>query len=455
MSQPADITLRFAALMQELGVAADEPVVVAVSGGADSMALALLVTNWSQCPDKNHYVTVDHGIRGKQSAQEAQMVAQWLASRGLNHQIITLHETAPKSDLQAWARDQRYQVMEQFCQQQKVPYLLLAHHRDDQAETVLMRLMRGSGVDGLSAMTKRQEVGERVLSDGVTKVLRLRPMLSCHKEELVAYLKDLNQPWVDDPSNQNDHYNRVAVRQFLCEQSESADISKRLFETAERFQRVKKLLDRLVDDFFIHHSILHPEGWVEFDLDEFKKLDEELALRVLTRLCRSVGGQVYPPRLNKSTFLWRQMIAADFQGSTLSGAKFQLAKPRFNAGALEGQNLCVQVVREVGRLDAQRSLDDDNGAMPFMWDNRFLCVLKQGLSDDLRIAALGQKGRILLKDRFDEKDDVWSLPHNVLEALPAVWQGEALLEVGLVERGVILESVKFAPLNLLIKGSNR
>lgn len=444
MSHPANMPTRFAAAMADLGLKQGDALVVAVSGGADSMALSLLVAAWTKVADQVHFVTVDHGIRAKASADEALRVQQWLEGRGLQHHILALQEPAPTSDLQAWARDKRYQALEGFCQKLECANLLLAHHQDDQAETVLMRLMRGSGVDGLSAMQKQQPILDRRLPQGGCPVVRHRPLLGLSKQDLISYLQEQQQAWIEDPSNQNDHFQRVQARKFLANQGESVDVAKRLAETADRFQRVKLLLDRLIDGFFHDHAQLHPEGWAEFDLATYKDLDEELALRVLTRLCRAIGGQVYPPRLAKTAHLWRQLLRDDFKAATLSGTKF-VAK----------DHSMIRVMRETGRLDHHLNVEGMISGHPIVWDNRFLCHFKKNVGQGMYLAALGPEGVLTLKERIADDHACWMLPRDVLRALPALWQNGQLQAVGLLDHGDILDSVAFAPTNPLIKGRNR
>ena len=145
--------------MAALGLSpGDGPFAVATSGGPDSMALALLFKDWGEAT----FLTFDHRLR-KESKAEALQVKAWLAASGQPHEILTWRGAKPAAGIQAAARQARYQALEGWCRERGVKYLFLAHTRDDQAETFLIRLLRGSGVDGLAAMAPRSALIRRRL----------------------------------------------------------------------------------------------------------------------------------------------------------------------------------------------------------------------------------------------------------------------------------------------------
>ena len=143
----------FAASMAALGPFERPPALaVAVSGGADSMALTLLAADWAAARRGSIVaLTVDHRLRNESRA-EAKQVAAWLAARGIEHKILAWTGEKPSSDVQAAAREKRYELLEDWCRRQGILHLLVAHNLDDQAETFLLRLGRGSGLYGLSGM---------------------------------------------------------------------------------------------------------------------------------------------------------------------------------------------------------------------------------------------------------------------------------------------------------------
>src|SRR5271170_7691992 len=172
---------------------------VAVSGGADSLALALLADRWARgCGGTLTALTVDHRLR-PESGEEAAQVGRWLAGRGIAHRVLEWADARGGADLQARARTARHGLLQGWCAGAGVLHLLLAHHQDDQAETVLLRLGRGSGVDGLGAMAP--------VAYG--RACRLvRPLLDLAKTRLVATCRLFDQPFVDDPSNRDPGFAR-------------------------------------------------------------------------------------------------------------------------------------------------------------------------------------------------------------------------------------------------------
>ncbi|MGK2911060.1 MAG: tRNA lysidine(34) synthetase TilS [Sphingobium sp.] len=172
---------------------------VAVSGGPDSMALLWLAQ--AAFPGQVEAATIDHGLRAA-SADEAAMVAAYCEGRGIAHRILR-PDSPITGNLQSAARNVRYMLLETWRQAQSLDWLLTAHHADDQLETVLMRLNRGSGVSGLAGVRARSGV-------------ILRPLLGWRKEELEALAEGRGIPFVHDPSNADDRFDRAALRKALA-----------------------------------------------------------------------------------------------------------------------------------------------------------------------------------------------------------------------------------------------
>jgi len=189
-----------------------ERVGIAVSGGPDSFALLLLAA--AARPGLVEAATVDHGLR-ESSRAEAEMAASVCKRLGLAHQILPADwAVPPTANIQAEARTMRYRLLADWAEQQGLPALATAHHADDQAETLLMRLARGAGVRGLGGTRPRRELTEQVVL--------VRPLLGWRKSELVAIVEAAGLKPVDDPSNRDPRHDRSRIRQAL-EQSEWAD----------------------------------------------------------------------------------------------------------------------------------------------------------------------------------------------------------------------------------------
>jgi tRNA(Ile)-lysidine synthase len=173
---------------------------LAVSGGPDSLALLLIATGHAPC----RTATVDHGLR-PESRAEAEHVAAICASRGVAHDILQV-SLRPGAG-QAEARAARYAALGDWCAAQGLSHLATAHHADDQAETLLMRLARGAGLSGLAGVRR-----ERSLRPGVTLV---RPLLDRRKAELEAVVAAAGLTPVRDPSNADPRYGRTHARALL------------------------------------------------------------------------------------------------------------------------------------------------------------------------------------------------------------------------------------------------
>jgi tRNA(Ile)-lysidine synthase len=176
---------------------------VAVSGGADSLALMRLAAE--AFPGRVHMLSVDHGLRPAAGA-ECAMVAGLATGLGAPHATLRL-ALPPGGNVQARAREARYAAMVGWCRANGVPLLLTAHHADDQAETLLMRMARGSGVGGLSGIRARLE------RDGVTL---LRPLLGTRRAVLAGIVQRAGWTPVDDPSNRDPAHDRTRARALLA-----------------------------------------------------------------------------------------------------------------------------------------------------------------------------------------------------------------------------------------------
>lgn len=179
-------------------------IVIGVSGGPDSVALMLLAADWARAraTPPLYVATVDHGMR-KDSTSEAEMVARWAARLALPHAILVWDGVKPASRIQERAREARYELLFEYAARNGADHVMTAHHADDQAETILFRLLRGSGISGLSGMA--------TLSDRNGLVLA-RPLLSHARADLVALCESRAQPFFDDPSNRNPAYARTRMR---------------------------------------------------------------------------------------------------------------------------------------------------------------------------------------------------------------------------------------------------
>ena len=286
---------------------------VAVSGGPDSLALVLLAARWAE--DNGHTVTaltVDHGLR-LESAAEARQVADWLGGRGLAHEILRWRGAKPTTAVQATAREARYRLLVRWCRRNRAGDLLVGHQLEDQAETLLMRLARGSGLDGLAAMAPLSRL------DGVRLV---RPLLAIPKARLRATLEALGQPWIEDPSNLDPAFLRTRAGRALALLSADRLAPGRLGVTAARLARARAALDAITDDFVAGAVTVMSAGFALIDLSAMFGAPDEIALRGLARTLTCISGADAPPRLERLELLYKSLCDDHvMHGRTLHGCR--------------------------------------------------------------------------------------------------------------------------------------
>ena len=260
-------------------------IVLAVSGGPDSIALMWLAARWRSALARGPRilaVTVDHGLRSE-AAREARDVKSLARSLDLPHRTLRWTGAKPKTGLPAAARAARYRLLAQAARAHGATHILTAHTRDDQAETLLMRLMRGSGIAGLAAMARESE------RDGVRLA---RPLLDVSKAQLVATLKRAKIGFADDPSNRDSSFTRPRLRQLMpALAAEGADV-RNLARLASRLARANAAVEVLVDGAERYLALKgRHSAQPGFDADGFAAMPEEIRLRLLLRAINRFGHE--------------------------------------------------------------------------------------------------------------------------------------------------------------------
>ncbi len=431
--------------MSGLGPFEDGPrIAVALSGGSDSLALALLAARWAVRQGGGAIgLTVDHGLR-PEAALEARRVGAWLAARGVPHRILVWRGAKPAANLQAAARAARYRLLEAWCRQNAVLHLLIAHQREDQAETLLLRLARGSGLDGLAAMAP---------VSGTREVRILRPLLAVPRARLAATLAALRQDWIEDPSNQDRHHARVRVRALMPALADEGLTAERLAATAALLGRARRALEGDVARLLAESVAVDPAGYALVAPAALAAAAEEVALRALARVIQTIGGAVYPPRLDRLERLYRELVREGaFAARTLGGCRILQASGRQRAGGL-------LVCREPALVEAARPVE---ARERLSWDGRYELVLTAALSSAVgavSLGALGEAGWAALVAASPRLSDN-PLPAPVRPSLPALRDLEGLLAVphldygrGQAETGTVyVRSLLFRPLRPLAIG---
>lgn len=270
-----------------LAVAPPSLFVAGVSGGGDSMALSLLLARW--CRSHGHEfraLIVDHGLR-PEAAGEAARVASRLHARGIRAEVLRWSGPRPASGIQAAAREARFALLTERARALGAYALFLAHHLRDQAETMIMRLGRDSGPDGLAGIRSRQmRTGMPVL----------RPLLSVPPQRLRLHCLSEGLAWVEDPSNRDRRFERVRIREAHPRLAQAGLDDERLHRMTRVFSRLRDWSDARLAGFLSDHAVLDPRGFARLDTDAVAELPEPLRFKLLAGLLQSIGGGAYPPR---------------------------------------------------------------------------------------------------------------------------------------------------------------
>jgi len=350
---PPEIAADFSPLLAERHVA------LAVSGGSDSTALMHLASQWART---NHpglvlsVLTVDHRLRAD-SAAEAEQVAGWASALGLPHHVLHWGEDPkPSTGLQAKARAARYGLMAQWCRASGAAALLTAHTLDDQAETVLMRLVRTTSPDSLAGIRPR----------GAWEGLPLlRPLLGTRRQALRDYLSGRGLSWIDDPSNADTRFERVRVRQALAVTGSGSVMPERLAALAARSARAAELLERMSSHWMAIWLQEDEAGICYLPAEHFRDLPPALAERILGKVIAHYGGGQGQAEAGEL----RRIV--DWASSGEGPVRCTLA------GALLGRRKTgIWVTREPGRVQTNPEIVPESGKL--LWDKRFLVETAPG-----------------------------------------------------------------------------
>jgi tRNA(Ile)-lysidine synthase len=271
-------------------------------------------------------VTVDHGLR-PEAAREARDVKKLARDLDLPHRTLRWLGAKPRTGVPAAARAARYRLLAQAAMASGATHILTAHTRDDQAETLLMRMLRGSGIAGLAAMARQSE------RDGLWLA---RPLLDVPKSQLVATLKKAKIGFADDPTNRDTSYTRPRLRALMPALAEEGGDARNLARLASRLARANAALEVLADgaERYLALRDLHDATRFGFDAAAFSALAEEIRLRLLMRVIDRVGHEG-PAELGKVETLLAALDRAILEGKgrlkqTLAGAAITLAGDRIH-----------------------------------------------------------------------------------------------------------------------------
>ena len=290
---------------------------VAVSGGPDSLALAALSKAYSyKKKTKFSYVLVDHNIR-KNSSKEAKQVKNLFKKNKLNLNII-LNKKKITNNIQGKARNVRYEILSNYCKRNKINTLLTAHNLEDQVETFLIRLSRGSGLKGLSAM--------KALST-IDKINLYRPLLDIKKKFLIKISKNIFGKYFKDPSNKNYKYLRTKVRNLKKPLEKSGITYEQIIKSINNLALSKATLDDYFKKIF-QDIITKTKKEILINFDKFDGLNNEIKIAIINESIKKLKNNYYDPRSKKVENLIKNIKKSNFKKSTLGGCIFAIKKDK-------------------------------------------------------------------------------------------------------------------------------
>jgi len=365
---------------------------VGVSGGPDSLALALLAEEWAAARGGALVALVlDHGVRPA-AAAEAALTAAWLAARGIAVRRLALAARGPRP-AEALRAD-RLAVLAEAAAEAGCLHLLLAHHRGDQAETVLLRLLRGSHAEGLAAMAPARPAG---------RVRLVRPLLGVGGGALRSLLRAAGQPWIEDPSNTAGSV-RARLRAALADRAGEGAGVRALAAVAAAAAVSRATAADQRDRLLAEAAVLLPQGWARIDAARIAAADDATALAALAALLRAIGGHVQPVRAPRITGLL---------------ARLREGRPGAAAGCLlrPGRGGWLVCREPAAVADAQPVPAEGR----LRWDGRWQVEAPPGLT----VGAVGADAPALARADPHAR----ALPRVVLATLPALRDGAMLVAV--------------------------
>jgi len=410
-AQPLSTT-EFSDLMRAAGpFPGSAAVAVAVSGGADSMTLLALAHDWARGTGASlTALTVDHGLRPESRAEAAQ-VGAWCRSRGIAHATLTWQGEKPEKGIQAAARAARYALLEDWCRAQGHSELLVAHSQNDQAETFLMRMSRGSGIDGLAAMPLVS------FHDGVRLI---RPLLTVPRSRIEASAAARNLTPVSDPSNLDRRYARVRMRDQLAKLDAHGVLVAAVAGAARLFGTMRAGRESAVAALAANILTLHPAGYAEIARAGLSAADPEPAGGLVAAVLMAVGGLDYAPRRARFDRLIDDMLQnSDFRPRTLGNCVI----------GSRGDDFLVR--REYRTI---RHCVPGASGCRVVWDRRFTIEFGDDPAIDAAgycLKPLGEDGWRQVVSGSDQTAmrEYRAIPGPVRYALPAVWQGKKVVDV--------------------------
>ncbi len=390
-------------------------IAVAVSGGRDSMALTHLCKQWCQTNQiKLITLTVDHQLR-RASKTEAQTVNQWMQDQNIEHHILTWRGKKPKTGIQEKARQARYQLLLKKCYALGVQHLFIGHHKEDQAETIIMRLEHGSDIAGLIGIKPISKRGD---------IRIIRPLLKFTRQEITDYCQKSHIDYIDDPSNEKTEYKRISWRKQIASLPDKQKFIDGLTLSSQRISRANDALEYYSNISHKNCVEYAPEGYANLNLSKIIEYPDAIALKVLRRMIDFVGGCSKPVKLLQIEQLYDLLKQpSSFEGATLGGCitEWHAKHPQYQ----------LLFIREERNLPREITIKKEN----LLWDDRFLinvpATIYQNIEYDVTVSALGTNGLVQIKDIL--ANNRRKINKTILKTMPCIKLKERILAVPLLD----------------------
>ncbi len=368
------------------------------------MALAFCMSRWAtENKQSIHVFVVDHRLR-VESKNEAAQTQQRLAGLGLKSEILSWDHGPVVTRLHVSARKARYRLLIEACKQRGINKLFLAHQKEDQAETILMRFAKGSGVDGLAGMRAQSVMGN---------VQLLRPFLNISKTRLIATCREAGLEFIEDASNRSEKFARGRLRKVMPLLEQEGLTIDRLIDLGERAAEAKEALDFYTHEFLREKSQRDKAGVIRFDLSDFKNLPRAIAGRALTMVLQEINKADYAPEHMSLVQLMDALCAdGDMSVRTLHGCLISRTENQ------------ITIMREFAAITDAPTI---KAGESIIWDGRWKVTITDA-KESFTIRPLGNPPHEAVDARAPGLRK--AVPQGRARAsMPSIWQGECLVLV--------------------------
>ena len=370
----------------------NKKIAIGVSGGPDSLSLAILLNKYKKKYSLNIIsFTIDHQLR-LESKKEAEYVKILMKKISIEHKTLLWEMPHPKRNILELARIARYNIINKACNQYNADLLMLGHHQNDQIETFIMRLEANSGLDGLACMKDKTKI---ITNYGILNIFR--PLLKFQKKELISICESENIKWINDPTNFDLKYKRTKARRII----RNSNIYKDFNSSITLFNKLKKNMDKILYYNVKKNVLFHNIGMCQIEESYFNNLPKLFKEKILNFLIKIIGGKKYP---RKKTILNRliENISCENKKNFTGGGVYFVRKKKILILIRQYEPSIKNIL-----LNSKYSI----------WDRRFL-VTNHGNKKNILIGALTEKDYLkMVKLKKIRKP---SIPLSAIKTLPTI-----------------------------------